>query len=119
MRLLAEQLWSQAAGRLSPLESTQAIANLRLKLAEHYRLEEAALVEKKQELVGVGLRVTDQHRELTQLRDGLKSWLSARQEEIEQQAAALAQREADLDRQQETLIAERRAWKSQAVQRVA
>jgi hypothetical protein len=90
-----------------------------LKLAEHYRLEEAALVEKKQELVGVGLRVTDQHRELTQLRDGLKSWLSARQEEIEQQAAALAQREADLDRQQETLIAERRAWKSQAVQRAA
>jgi chromosome segregation ATPase len=119
MRLLAEQLWSQASGRLSPLESTHAIANLRTKLAEHYRLEEATLAEKKQELVAVGQRVTEQHRELSQLREGLKGWLATRQDEIEEQAAALAQREAALDRQHEALIAERRAWKAQSSQRAA
>jgi hypothetical protein len=113
MRLMAEQLWSQTGGRLAPLEATQSIAHLRLKMAEHYRLEEQSLAEKKEQLVALGQHVTDQHRELTQLREGLKGWLTARQEEIEQQAAGLAEREAALDRQQESLVAERRSWQAQ------
>src|SRR5262245_36295981 len=40
MRLLAEQLWSQTSSRIPPAEITQALAQLRLKLAEQYRLEE-------------------------------------------------------------------------------
>jgi hypothetical protein len=119
MRLLAEQLWSQTGGRLASLEATQAIAQLRIKLAEHYRLEEQSLSEKREQLVALGQRLTDQHRELGQLREGLKGWLAARQTEIESQAAALAERELALDRQQETLVAERRAWQLQAVPRAA
>jgi hypothetical protein len=96
MRLLAEQLWSQISGRLAPAEVTHSIAQLRLKLAEQYRLEEQGLQTRRDELVQLGERIAEQHRELTQLRTGLRDWVAARQSEIESQAASLVQREPTL-----------------------
>lgn len=101
MRLLAEQLWSQITGRLTPAEVTQSIAQLRLKLAEQYKLEEQSLATGRAELLQLGERIAQQHQELHQLRSGLREWAAARQTEIEQQAATLVQRELTLDEQQE------------------
>ena len=112
-RLLAEQLWSQITGRMAAAEATQAIAQLRLKLTEHYKLEEQSLQERRRELVRLGERIGQQHRELVQLREGLKAWTAARQADIESQAAHLVQRELALDEQQESLGQERRKWESQ------
>ena len=109
-RLVAEQLVSQLSGRLTPTEITQSIAQMRLKLAEHYRLEEQSLQARKDDLLELGERVSQQHSELAQLRDGLRDWLSARQAEIESHAASLVQRELVLDEQQAALAGERCAW---------
>jgi hypothetical protein len=113
MRLLAEQLWSQITGRLAPAEITQTISQLRLKLAEQYRLEEQNLQGRRDELVQLGERISQQHRELTQLRTGLRDWAAARQAEIESQAAALAQRELAIDHQQEQFHRAQREWQSE------
>jgi hypothetical protein len=45
-------------------------------------------------------RVTSQHRDLTQLKDGVRQWASARQSDLERQAQSLAIREQKLDAQE-------------------
>lgn len=112
MRLLAEQLWAQITGSLTPAEVAQAIAQLRLKLAEQYRVEEQQLTARRDELVVLGERIAAQHSELTQLRSGLRDWTAARQVEIEQQAATLVQRELALDAQQEELRVAQQQWQA-------
>jgi hypothetical protein len=101
MRLLAEQLWSQISGRMPPAEVTRTIAQMRLKLAEQYKLEEQNLAARRDELLKLGERIKEQHGELALLRSGLREWAAARQAEIESQAEALVQRELALDDQQE------------------
>jgi hypothetical protein len=112
MRLLAEQLWAQITGALTPAESAQAIAQLRLKLTEQYRLEEEQLVKRRDELLQLSERIAEQHRELAQLRGGVRDWVAARQAEIEQQAAMLVQRELTLDTQQEEIRKSQQQWNS-------
>ncbi|MCI0362084.1 MAG: hypothetical protein L0211_26685 [Planctomycetaceae bacterium] len=113
MRLIAEQLWAQISGRMSPAEVAHAIAQLRLKLAEHYRLEEQSLDAKKQELVQLGERIAQQHRELAQLQGGLKDWSAARQAEIEEHAANLVRREQELEDQQDAFRQARGQWQTE------
>jgi len=110
MRLLAEQLWSQCMAALNPVQATQAIAQLRLKLAEQYRMEEEQLAARRDELVQLGERLAEQHLELSQLRGGVREWVAARQAEIEQQAATLVERELALDAQQEELRQMQQQW---------
>ena len=110
MRLIAEQVWTQITGAIGPAQATQTIAQLRLKLAEQYRLEEDQLAARRQELVQLGERIGDQHRELTQLKNGVRDWASVRQAEIEQQAATLVERELTLDAQQQELLKARHQW---------
>jgi exonuclease SbcC len=110
MRLLAEQLWSQITGNLAPAEVTQAIAQLRLKLAEQYRIEEQQLVARRDELVELSERVAGQHRELEQLRSGLREWAASRQGEIQRQAATLVERELAMDAQQESFRQQQHQW---------
>jgi hypothetical protein len=110
MRLIAEQVWSQITGALGPTQASQAIAQLRLKLAEQYRLEEDQLTARREEMVQLGERIGDQYRELTQLKNGVREWASAREADIEQQAAALVEREITLDAQQQEVVKARQQW---------
>jgi hypothetical protein len=112
MRLLAEQVWAQISGALTPAEVTQTIAQLRLKLAEQYRVEEQQLVTRREELLKVGEAVAAQHTALEQLRTGLREWVQARQAEIERQAAMLVERELSLDAQQEAHRRDEREWQA-------
>lgn len=113
MRLIAEQLWSQITGRLTPAEVTHAVAQLRLKLTEQYKLEEQNLDGKREELVALGERLTAQHIELKQLQAGLREWTVARQAEIESQAAALVERELALDADEEQHRQAQHAWQAE------
>jgi hypothetical protein len=112
MRLLAEQLWSQITGAVTPAEAAQAVAQLRLKLADQYRIEEQQLTARRDELLSLGERIAKQHGELAQLRSGLREWAAARHAEIEQQAATLVQRELALDTQQEDIRQARQSWQT-------
>lgn len=113
MRLLAEQVWSQVTGRLTPAEVTHAIAQLKLQLAEQYRCEEDQLQAARDELTQLSERVAEQHRELTQLRSGLREWAAARQADLEAQAAALVKREQALEQEEQELLARQRQWRAE------
>lgn len=104
MRLMAEQLWSQVQGRLPPVEITQSIAQLRLKLAEQYKLEQQTLDEQKRELLELAERVTDESAALRQQRLELQNWFTARDEEIERHAKSLVAREQELLEQAELTV---------------
>jgi hypothetical protein len=110
MRLLAEQLWSQINRALMPADVAQAVAQLRLKLAEQYRLEEEQLARRQEELIKLCEKIAGQHRDLTQLKGGIRDWSTARQSEIERQAAALVQRELVLDAHQEEFRQAEQQW---------
>lgn len=110
MRLIAEQLWAQISGRLTPSEVTRAIAQTRLKLSEQYQLEESALNVKRAELVALGERIAAQHAELKQLQARMREWTTAQQAEIEQQAQALVERELALDSEQDRLRDREQQW---------
>ena len=62
------------------------------------------------ELVELGDRIAEQHRDLTQMKNGVREWAVARQSEIEQQAAGLVERELTLDGQQQELLKARHRW---------
>lgn len=113
MRLIAEQLWAQITASISPADVTQAVANVRIKLAEHYNLEEQQLALRRDELLELSERITRQHHELTTLRGGLRDWAVARQAEIEQQAASLVQRELALDGEQERFRQAEHEWQAE------
>jgi hypothetical protein len=112
MRLVAEQLWSQITSRLSPTEATHTAAQLRLKLSEQFQLEEDSLQSRRQELVVLGERIAAQHADLKQLQAGLREWATARQAEIEQQAAELVERELALDSAQQQHRQAQHAWQA-------
>jgi hypothetical protein len=113
MRLVAEQVWSQITASRSPADATQSIAAARLQLSEQYRIEEQQLVERREELLELSEKVAQQHRDLVLLRDGVREWGLARQNEIERQAGALAERESVLDAQHEKLRDRENEWNSQ------
>ena len=96
MRLIAEQLWGQVAGRMAPTELTQSVAKLRLKLSEQYRLELQMLVDQKRDLAAAAAKLNQQHQTLKLKRDEMQNWLAAREAEIEFQAGELLRREAEL-----------------------
>ena len=76
-------------------------------------VEQAGLEKRREELVALGEKLSGQHRELIQLREGVKAWAAARQQEIEEQAQRLVQREIELDAQQEELRQARHIWHSE------
>jgi hypothetical protein len=112
MRLMAEQLWAQVQGRMPPAEITQSIAQLRLKLAEQYRLEQQGLAEQKQELLRLAEKVAEQSGTLRTQRQELQTWFAAREEEIEHHAKLLVTREQELLEQSDQLRAVESRWNS-------
>jgi hypothetical protein len=112
MRLIAEQLWAQVQGRMPPVEITQSIAELRLKLGEQYRVEQQGLVEQKQELLQLAEKVAEQSRAHRDQRQELQSWFAAREEEIERHAKSLVTREQELLQQSDQLRAIESRWSS-------
>lgn len=103
MRLVAEELWAQVSGKVPAAEASQAIAKLRTRLADQYKLENQQLVTKKQQIVELAERLNEQYEGVLRQRRELQAWAAARQIEIEQQAERLVQRELELDDQQNLL----------------
>jgi hypothetical protein len=109
-RLLGEQLWSQINGALATAEVSEAVAQLKSKLAEQYRLEEKLLVARRDELLQLSEKVATQHRDLTQFKDGVRQWAFARQADLERQAQSLAVREQKLDAQETEMHQAQQRW---------
>ena len=97
---------------MPPAEITQSIAQLRLKLAEQYRLEQQGLAEQKQELLSLAEKVAEESGTLRTQRQELQSWFAAREEEIERHAKSLVTREQELLEQSDKLREIETRWNS-------
>ena len=105
MRLATEELWVRVSGRMPPSAMTRALAELRNKLSDHYRLATAHTAQQKAELETLSNNVHEKYQTLDEHRRNLQEWFHRRNQDIEEQAARLVRREQELDRQ-ETLLRE-------------
>jgi hypothetical protein len=103
MRLIAEQLWAQLKGLMTPAEITQSLAQLRLKMAEHYELEEKGLAERKEELLALADKLAQQHATLKAQRMEFLAWRKSQQQEIAHQAEHLCRRVQELSEEKKRL----------------
>lgn len=113
MRLIAEQLWAQVQGRMPPVEITQSIAQLRLKLGEQYRLEQQGLAEQKRELLALAEKVAEQSMAHRNQRHELQTWFAAREAEIESHAQSLVIHEQHLLEQSDQFRQTENRWNSE------
>jgi hypothetical protein len=103
MRLVAEQLWAQIKGLMTPAEITTSLANLRLKMVEQYELEEKGLAEKKEELLALADKLAQQHAALKAQRMEFLAWRKSQQQEIAHQAEHLCRRVQELSEEKKRL----------------
>ena len=100
LRLVTEQLWARLSGKLGPAAMTKALAELRSKLADHYRLADQTLSERKQELQELGVSLAEQQQAIQQQRGELQQWAARRRQEVEHEAARIVAREQQLERRE-------------------
>lgn len=110
MRIVTEELWLQISGKIAPAAMTRSLAQLRSKLADHYRLASAKLAKQKHELEQLSLQLNGKYQSIQQQRISLQQWLDRRNEEIEEQAARLVAREQELDGQESQLEQTHQQW---------
>jgi chromosome segregation ATPase len=101
MRLATEETWAQLSGALAPASLTRSIAQVRAKLADHYRAVLDEMKQRSEQLEGVRQDLARQLDAVESQRQELGDWAERRHADIETQAARLVAREQELDRQQQ------------------
>jgi hypothetical protein len=103
LRLATDEVWAQMIGIAPPAALSQSLAQVRGKLAEHYRAERAEIAGEKKELELLATRADQDRQRLQQRKQELDQWAADRQADLEGQAARLLAREQQLDRRQTEL----------------
>ncbi len=103
MRLATDEVWAQMMGVAPPAALSQALAQVRGKLAEQYRSERAEIAGQKKDLEMLAARLEQDRERLQQHKQELEHWAVNRQADLEGQAARLVAREQQLDRRQAEL----------------
>jgi hypothetical protein len=116
IRLATEELWVQLAGTAPPAAITHSLGQIRSRLADHYRLVNADLAEKKKELQSLYDQLASRHEKLRRHKEELDRWSAARQEEIQQQARRLLDREQQLDRHETQFNDMARQWETERLE---
>ncbi len=101
MRLATEELWIQMSSVAPAAVLTQSLARLRAQLAENYRLQAAEVETQRREAEQLTAAVAKQHQQLLAQKQEWQQSAGAEQRQIELQAARLAAREEEFNRQQE------------------
>lgn len=113
MRLVAEQLWSQMTAHLPPSDLTHGLSKLRSQLADEYRLAQQELTNQKTCLEDLLGKLDEKRRELAAQRDELMGWFTRRQNDVSQQTALLAKREAQLEQDKRDCQEAQQRWQNE------
>jgi hypothetical protein len=109
-RLVAEETLAALTGVAAPAAVASALAKSRERLADHWRLMAGRIADERAALVQLGQAVTAQSKSLAAKKEDLGQWAQRRQQEFDQQAAALAHREEELRELQNHIGQERAEW---------
>ena len=113
IRLATEELWVQLSGAAPPAALVRSLGRIRAKLADQYRQAGAELAEQKKELQAIRGQLNTQHEKLIEHKLRLEQWALGRQEECDKQAARLAAREEELQREETWLREQSRRWQAE------
>jgi hypothetical protein len=102
-RLATTELWTRLCETVPPETLTETLGRIRSALAEHYRLADQDLNEKRTRLKSIGEQLCQQHAALLRRKRELDRWSSARQDELQQQASRLSARQRELARREAEL----------------
>ncbi len=116
VRLATEELWTQLSGAAPPAALTRGLGRIRARLAEHHRQAEAELAERKAELQGLHLELTEQHANVSRRKRRLEEWIARQREEIDQQGSRLLNREQQLRVQEARLRETSQEWRSERLE---
>ena len=109
-RLAAEETLARLVGTASAGDITKALADTRARLADHWRLAAGRVAEERAALTSLRDDIGAQAQKLTVQKDDLTAWVERRQREFDQQAAGLAERDAELRHWENEMRAERDQW---------
>jgi DNA repair exonuclease SbcCD ATPase subunit len=112
-RLATEELWAQMAGPLAPASLARSLAQVRAKLAEHYRFTDRELAERRSELESLRRALDEKHTQLQQRWHELEDWAERQRHDVEEQASRLVAREQELDQQQSYFAEMELRWQSE------
>jgi hypothetical protein len=100
IRLATEELWADLSGSAPPAALTRSLGQIRSRLADHYRLANLELHQKKEELEHLRVQLSEQYEKLVRQKRNFDAWAAECREEVEEQATRLLARGEDLDRRE-------------------
>ena len=103
IRLATEELWAELSGSMPSTTLTRSLGRIRSRLAEHYRIANLELQQRKEELDQLRGQLSQQHEKLVRQKHNFAAWALQCREEVEQQAARLLARGDDIDRREADL----------------
>lgn len=113
IRLATEETWLQLQGVLAPAALSRSISQLRVRLADHFRLAAEEAVTRRRDLEIVRQELAKEHGHLQGQRQDLENWLSRCEQDLEKRAARLVEREQELDAQERHFQIAEKGWQSQ------
>ena len=100
IRLATEELWAELSGSTPPAELTRSLGRIRGRLADHYRMANADVEQKKNELEQLREQLSEQYEKLVRQKRSFDDWAAACRDEADQQSARLQAQTEDIERRE-------------------
>jgi hypothetical protein len=100
IRLATEELWAELSGSAPPAALTRSLGRIRTRLADHYRVANLELHQKKEELERLRAQLSEQYEKLVRKKRNFDAWAAECRTEVEQQAERLVARGEELQRRE-------------------
>ena len=113
LQLSTESIWSDLNADYAADDLSTQLAETRSRLADHYRLTNETLAQRKDELHELREELNSQESRLRQQRRELQMWADRRYDEIESRTAQLIRRERELDRMEAEFDRQSIQWQQQ------
>ncbi|MCP4189243.1 MAG: hypothetical protein GY768_01300 [Planctomycetaceae bacterium] len=114
LQLSTESLWTELnADHPGAEDLSKQLSETRARLADHYRLTNETLAERKDELHSLREELNSQETRLRQQRRELQMWADRRYDEIETRTAHLIRREREIDRMEADFARQSIQWQQQ------
>ncbi|HEX3658647.1 MAG TPA: hypothetical protein VHV55_22840 [Pirellulales bacterium] len=110
LRLSTEELWTQLAGDVPPAALSHALGQSRARLDDQHRMTLQKINAGRAEVEQLRIELAVTRAQLEHDTQELEQWAQRRSQELDQQAAALAAREGELDEQERAASEAREGW---------
>ena len=116
IRLATEELWAELSHDAPPAALTRSLGRIRTKLADHYRMANSELHQRKLELEQLRDQLAEQYQRLLKQKLQFEVWSGECREEVERQSQRLLARDHEIDRHAAELQEQTRQWQTERLE---